>query len=145
MQLKSSQAKPFSLWARLDKQPHRLPIGKRLALSTRLSHRIPIPGTDSVVNTEAEDLRERVMELTGVKGADVVFDTVGRPMFEPALRSLGIGGRQVAEIEDELRRGFETGALKPPPIEAVPFVNALDAYSRVAAGQARTKQVLSFC
>ena len=59
--------------------------------------------------------------------------------------SFGLTPRQVAEIEDELRRGFETGALKPPPIEVVPFVNALDAYSRVAAGQAGTKQVLSFC
>jgi NADPH:quinone reductase len=52
--------------------------------------------------------------------------------------------RQIAEIEDELRRGFETGALKPPPIEIVPFEKAVDAYSRVAARQAKTKQVLSF-
>jgi hypothetical protein len=34
--------------------------------------------------------------------------------------------------------------LKPPPIEIVPFEKAVDAYSRVAAGQAKTKQVLSF-
>jgi NADPH:quinone reductase-like Zn-dependent oxidoreductase len=97
-------------------------------------------------------------------------------MFEPALRSLRFGGRQVviaspgdprvsfnlmefyhnlsrllgvdsygltsrqiAEIEDELRRGFETGALNPPPIEIVPFDKAVDAYSRVAARQAKTK------
>jgi NADPH2:quinone reductase len=141
----------------------------------------PIAGIESVVNTEAEDLRERVMELTGGKGVDVVFDTVGGPLFEPALRSLGIGGRQVAissaggarvsfslvdfyhnlsrligvdsygltprqvaEIEDKLRPGFETGVLKPPPIEIVPFEKALDAYSRVATGQAIAKQVLSF-
>jgi NADPH:quinone reductase-like Zn-dependent oxidoreductase len=30
------------------------------------------------------------------RGVDVVFDTVGDPMFEPALRSLRRGGRQVA-------------------------------------------------
>jgi NADPH:quinone reductase len=141
----------------------------------------PIPGTALVVNTKTEDLRERVLELTAGKGVDVVFDTVGGPLFEPALRSLGHGGRQVAiaspgdarvsfnliefyhnfsrllgvdsygltsrqiaEIEDELRSGFETGALKPPPIEIVPFEKAVDAYSRVAARQAKTKQVLSF-
>jgi hypothetical protein len=52
--------------------------------------------------------------------------------------------RQIAEIEGDLGRGFETGALKPPPIEIVPFERAVDAYSRVAARQARTKQVLSF-
>jgi D-arabinose 1-dehydrogenase-like Zn-dependent alcohol dehydrogenase len=40
--------------------------------------------------------------------------------------------------------GFETGALKPAPIEIVPFEQAVDAYSRVAAGQAKAKQVLSF-
>jgi NADPH:quinone reductase-like Zn-dependent oxidoreductase len=141
----------------------------------------PIPGAESVVNTETEDLRERVLELTAGKGVDAVFDTVGGPLFEPALRSLRFGGRQVAiaspghpqvsfnlvdfyhnfsrllgvdsygltsrqvkEIEDELQRGFETGALTPPPIETVPFEKAVEAYNRVAAKQAKAKQVLSF-
>ena len=56
----------------------------------------PIPGTDSVVNTKTEDLRERVLELTAGRGVDAVFDAVGGPLFEPALRSLSLGGRQVA-------------------------------------------------
>src|SRR6202046_4381483 len=56
----------------------------------------PIPGTESVVNTKSEDLHERVLELTAGKGVDAVFDSVGGAMFEPALRSLGVGGRQVA-------------------------------------------------
>jgi len=55
----------------------------------------PIPGTESVVNTKTEDLRERVMELTAGKGVDAVFDTVGGALFEPALRSLGLRGRHV--------------------------------------------------
>jgi NADPH:quinone reductase-like Zn-dependent oxidoreductase len=141
----------------------------------------PIPGAESVVNTKTEDLRERVMELTAGKGVDVVFDTVGGSLFEPALRSLSFGGRQVViaspghpqvsfnlvdfyhnfsrllgvdsfgltsrqvgEIEDELQLGFESGALTPAPIEIVPFEQAVDAYIRVAAGQAKAKQVLSF-
>src|SRR5271170_1111633 len=140
----------------------------------------PIPGTEAVVNTKTEDLRERVLELTAGRGVDAVFDTVGGPMFEPALRSLRAGGRQVAissrdprvtfnlvdfyhnssrllgvdsygltsrqiaEIESELQPGFESGVLKPPPIEIVPFEKAADAYSRVATGQAKAKQVLSF-
>ena len=141
----------------------------------------PIPGTESVVNTKSEDLHERVLELTAGKGVDAVFDTVGGPMFEPALRSLGFGGRQVAisskgdprvtfnlvdfyhnssrllgvdsygltsrqiaEIENELQPGFESGVLRPPLIEIVPFAKAVDAYSRMAAGQAKAKQVLSF-
>ncbi len=141
----------------------------------------PIPGTESVVNTKTEDLHERVLELTAGKGVNAVFDTVGGPLFEPVLRSLGFGGRQVAiasagnprvsfnlidfyhnfsrllgvdsyglttrqiaEIANELRPGFETGALKPPPIEIVPFEKAVDAYSRMAAGHVKAKQVLSF-
>lgn len=141
----------------------------------------PIPGTESVINTAAEDLREKVMELTSGEGVDVVFDTVGGSMFEPALRSLRHGGRQVVissagaprvsfnlvdfyhnlsrligvdsfglttrqvrEIEDELRPGLEKGILKPPLIEVVPFENALDAYSRVAARQTTKKLVLGF-
>jgi NADPH2:quinone reductase len=141
----------------------------------------PIPGAVSVVNTRTEDLRQKVFELTGGRGVDAVFDTVGGPMFEPALRSLRLGGRQVsiasagnprvsfnlidfyhnlsrllgvdsygltlrqvAEIEDELNPGFESGALTPPSIEIVPLDKAIDAYARVAAGQAKTKQVLSF-
>jgi NADPH:quinone reductase len=141
----------------------------------------PIPGTDSVVNTKTEHLPDRVLQLTSGKGVNAVFDTVGGPMFEPALRSLGVGGRQVVissredprvsfnlvdfyhnssrllgvdsyaltpqqigEIGYELNAGFETGALKPPPIEIVPFEEAVDAYRRMAGGQARAKQVLSF-
>lgn len=141
----------------------------------------PIPGVEAVINTRNEDLRERVLELTGGKGVDAVFDTVGGPLFEPALRSLGFGGRQVAissageprvsfnlmdfyhnfsrlfgvdsyglttrqiaEIARELGPGFESGVLKPPPIELVPFDNAIDAYRRVAAREAKAKPVLSF-
>ena len=58
--------------------------------------------------------------------------------------SYGLTLRQIVEIQDELRLGFETGALNPPPIEIVPFEKAVDAYSRVAAGQAKAKQVLGF-
>jgi NADPH:quinone reductase len=141
----------------------------------------PIPGTEAVVNTKSENLRERVRELTAGKGVDVVFNTVGGVLFEPASQSLAFGGRQVviassgnpivtfnlvdfyhnfsrllgvdsygltsqqiAEIAHELQTGFETGALKPAAIEIVPFAKAVDAYCRIAAGQTKTKQVLSF-
>ena len=56
----------------------------------------PIQGAEWAINTKTEDLRERVLELTAGKGVDAVFDTVGGPLFEPALRSLRFGGRQVA-------------------------------------------------
>jgi NADPH:quinone reductase len=37
-----------------------------------------------------------VKALTDGKGVDVVLDAVGGPMFEPSLKSLRVGGRQVA-------------------------------------------------
>jgi NADPH:quinone reductase len=141
----------------------------------------PIPGAEWSVDTKSENLPEKVMQLTDGKRADVVFDTVGGPMFEPALRCLAFKGRQVAissageprvtfnlmdfyhnfsqllgvdsygltsqevgEIADELNPGFETGVLKPPPIEVVPFEKAVDAYSEIASRQAKEKLVLSF-
>ncbi|HEU5246188.1 MAG TPA: zinc-binding alcohol dehydrogenase family protein [Candidatus Udaeobacter sp.] len=141
----------------------------------------PVPGAAAVINTTTDDLRDRVFELTNGKGVDAVLDTVGGAMFEPALRSLRISGRQVAisstgdrrvsfdlidfyhnlsrligvdsmkftsrdiaAIADELRLGFEAGALKPPPLQLVPLENAIEAYKRIASGQAKGKQVLAF-
>jgi NADPH:quinone reductase-like Zn-dependent oxidoreductase len=56
----------------------------------------PVRGVAAIVDTTAENLSERVLALTGGKGADAVFDTVGGPLFEPALRCLRHGGRQIA-------------------------------------------------
>jgi len=53
----------------------------------------------------AADLRERVLESTDGKGVAVVFDKVGGRMFEPSLRSLRPGGRQVAIASTGDRRG----------------------------------------
>jgi len=58
--------------------------------------------------------------------------------------SYALTARQVGEIAAELRRGFETAALKPPAIEIVPFEKAVDAYSRMTDGVAKAKQVLGF-
>jgi NADPH2:quinone reductase len=44
---------------------------------------------------EAKPLEERVREATNDRGADVVFDTVGGPMFEPAVKALTHRGRQL--------------------------------------------------
>jgi NADPH:quinone reductase-like Zn-dependent oxidoreductase len=140
-----------------------------------------IPGADAVINTTKDDVRERVFALTQGNGADAVFDAVGGAMFEPALRSLRLGGRQVAitstgerrvsfdlidffhnlsrligvdsmkltprdvaAIAEELRPGFEANLLKAPPIQVVPFENAIEAYDRIAGGQTGVKQVLTF-
>ena len=50
-------------------------------------------GADHVVNYSDEDIRERVKEITGGKGADVIYDPVGGEAFEAAMRSVNWEGR----------------------------------------------------
>jgi NADPH:quinone reductase-like Zn-dependent oxidoreductase len=51
---------------------------------------------DIVINTKTHDLVAEVRAATGGKGADLAYDAVGGPMFEPCLKSLANGGRQIA-------------------------------------------------
>lgn len=53
---------------------------------------------------DPEALTATVMALTDGRGANLVLDTVGGATFEPALRSLARGGRQVAITSTGTRR-----------------------------------------
>jgi NADPH:quinone reductase len=50
-------------------------------------------GADETINYDTENLRERINALTAGRGIDVVYDPVGGPYAEPALRSLAWEGR----------------------------------------------------
>ncbi len=50
-------------------------------------------GADFCIDSREEDIRTRVKELTNERGADVVFDPVGGPVFEASLRATAWGGR----------------------------------------------------
>jgi NADPH:quinone reductase len=52
-------------------------------------------GADETVNYAREDLRGALKRLGGDRGVDVVFDPVGGPYSEAALRSLAWGGRHL--------------------------------------------------
>jgi NADPH:quinone reductase-like Zn-dependent oxidoreductase len=52
-------------------------------------------GVERFIDTNSGDIREAVLELTDGRGADLVLDTVGGALFEPALRSLRYDGRIV--------------------------------------------------
>jgi NADPH2:quinone reductase len=52
-------------------------------------------GADDLVNYATEKLTERVLALTGDKGADVCFDPVGGELADAALSALGWGGRML--------------------------------------------------
>lgn len=49
----------------------------------------------TIINSAAEDVAKRVLELTDGKGAGIVFNTVGDPYFQDAHRSLAKAGRQI--------------------------------------------------
>jgi NADPH2:quinone reductase len=66
-------------------------------------------GADETINYTSEDLRERIKEMTGGKGVDVVYDAVGGPYSEPALRSLAWRGRLLVV-------GFAAGEIPKIPI-----------------------------
>ena len=50
-------------------------------------------GADSLINYSEHNLKDKVLELTDGRGADVCFDPIGGDLFDSALSSLGWGGR----------------------------------------------------
>lgn len=50
-------------------------------------------GADELIDYSSENLKDRINELTGKRGADVVYDPVGGPYTEPAVRALAWRGR----------------------------------------------------
>jgi NADPH2:quinone reductase len=66
-------------------------------------------GAALTINYAAEDLKTRIRELTGGAGADVVYDPVGGPYSEPALRSVAWNGRFLVI-------GFATGDIPKIPL-----------------------------
>ncbi|HVW48497.1 MAG TPA: NADPH:quinone oxidoreductase family protein [Solirubrobacterales bacterium] len=52
-------------------------------------------GADEAILSDPETLAATVRELTDGRGADVIVDGVGGPLFKPAMRSLAFNGRYV--------------------------------------------------
>jgi NADPH2:quinone reductase len=66
-------------------------------------------GADETINYATEDLRERIKALTGGVGPDVVYDPVGGPYTELALRSIAWRGRLLVV-------GFAAGDIPKIPL-----------------------------
>ena len=66
-------------------------------------------GADEVINYTEESLKERVKELTGGKGVDVIYDPVGGHFSELALRAIAWKGRHLVI-------GFANGEIPKIPI-----------------------------
>ncbi len=65
-------------------------------------------GADVLIDYAKEDLREALKAATGGKGPDVIYDPVGGPYTEPALRSIAWRGRHLVI-------GFAAGEIPKLP------------------------------
>jgi NADPH:quinone reductase len=69
-------------------------------------------GAELGINYAEEDLKQRLKELTGGKGVDIVYDCVGGPHSEPALRATAWEGRYLV-------LGFAAGEIPRLPLNLV--------------------------
>jgi NADPH:quinone reductase len=69
-------------------------------------------GADETVNYAKEDLRAALKRLGGERGVDVIYDPVGGPYAEPAVRALGWEGRYLVI-------GFAAGDIPKLPLNLV--------------------------
>lgn len=66
-------------------------------------------GADELINYASDDLRARVKAITAGRGVDVVYDPVGGPYSEPALRDMAWNGRFLVV-------GFAAGDIPKVPL-----------------------------
>lgn len=66
-------------------------------------------GADDGIVYSREDLKERAKSLSGGQGFDVIYDAVGGPYAEPALRSIAWEGRYLVV-------GFAAGEIPKIPL-----------------------------
>ncbi|UVK46540.1 zinc-binding dehydrogenase [Mesorhizobium sp. AR07] len=64
----------------------------------------PQSSTDPFINTKTMNLPAMVAALTGNKGVSLVLDAVSGPVFEPAMKSMGLDGRHVVITSVGTRR-----------------------------------------
>ncbi|WP_020652883.1 NADPH:quinone oxidoreductase family protein [Massilia niastensis] len=65
-------------------------------------------GADELINYERQDLREAIRAATAGRGPDLIYDPVGGPYSEPALRSIAWRGRHLVV-------GFAAGEIPRLP------------------------------
>ncbi|MCC7548241.1 MAG: NADPH:quinone oxidoreductase family protein [Burkholderiales bacterium] len=66
-------------------------------------------GADETIDYSSEDLRARIKAITQGRGVDVIYDPVGGPYSEPALRDMAWNGRYLVV-------GFAAGDIPRIPL-----------------------------
>jgi len=82
-------------------------LGARVIATASTEEKLAVAaehGCDVGINYAKEPFKERVLELTGGEGADVIFDTVGGEVFEQSMRCIAWGGRLLVV-------GFASGVI----------------------------------
>jgi NADPH:quinone reductase len=103
-------------------------------------------GAEATINYAQEDLRDALRRATGGKGPDVIYDPVGGPYSEPALRAIGWEGRFLVV-------GFAAGDIPKLPLNLVLLKNCdvrgvfWGAWSdrEPAAHRANVAQLMQWC
>ena len=86
-------------------------IGARVLAAASSAEKLKIAreyGAAEIINYEESSLKDQVKELTGGKGANVVYDPVGGQLFDQCLRSVAWNGRI-------LIIGFASGTIPQIP------------------------------
>jgi len=65
-------------------------------------------GFEETIDYSRESLKDRVNELTGGKGADVIFEVIGGDIFDQSLRCINMFGRVLV-------LGFASGRIADTP------------------------------
>jgi NADPH:quinone reductase len=91
-------------------------------------------GADELIDYRSESIRDRVRELTGGLGADVVYDPVGGDAFDQALRAVNWEARM-------LIIGFASGRIQSVPANLI-LVKNISVIGVVWGAQAERDPVL---
>lgn len=94
-------------------------LGARVIASASTPEKLAIAkehGADELINSSEEDLRVRIKEMTGGKGADVIYDPVGGAVFDASLRAINFEGRILVI-------GFAGGTIPQIPANIVMVKN----------------------
>jgi NADPH2:quinone reductase len=87
-------------------------MGAKVIAASASDHKLEVIAReyapDATVNV-TNGFRERVKELTGGRGADVIYDPVGGDVFDESIRCIAFGGRI-------LSIGFTSGRLPVLPV-----------------------------
>ena len=86
-------------------------LGARVIAAASTAEKLEVAraqGADETVNYAEDGFRDRLKELIGGRGVDVVYDPVGGDLLQPSLRSMAWNGRYLVV-------GFASGEIPKVP------------------------------